>query len=314
MDCYNKYSSCSSNFPYDPCCCCCPEPEPTPPPSVTASFTAIKRDQATGEAIPRAAYTLFQNGQPISSTVSDASGSVSFASLTPGKYELIERMVPNGYQMDTTTHVVIVDANGNVTIDGQNAEGFALYDISISQSGNLTFSKTDAATGLPLAGAEFTLSNGAANTSDGNGIVDFGSLTPGVYTMTETAVPSGYEPNNTSYTVEVANDGRITVNGMPIEQFAVANNQSTIVSSRPTINSVAEGDTSITGEGIPGATIAVTLPNGSQVSTTVNTNGTWLVQIPTEVTLQTGQTLYANQTVAGYAPSENVSFLVQPRI
>ncbi len=381
------------------CCSCCNHPCPPPPP-VEASFTAVKRSATTGDPIPGAVFTLYQNGLPIALSASDAHGALSFSDLAPGEYRLVETTAPGGYQSDLQQHQVRVDAQGNVTIDGQIPYNFALYNVPAS---TLTFSKTDAATGLPLPGAGFSLSNGATVSSDSNGQVDFGTLqpgtytlleintpagylpnqrqytvtvsanneitvnglpigsfsvpnqpnpelafqktdanngqplagatftlsngatavsdaagrvsfgrlAPGTYTMTETAAPSGYEPNPTAYTVEVSADGGVTVNSTPLANFHVPNTPSP--SPRPVINTVTEGDTTISGTGVAGAAIAVTLPDGSQVDTTVGANGIWSVTVPAGATLQTGQTVRANQTVPGSAASADASFVVQAR-
>ena len=66
-------------------------------------------------------------------------------------------------------------------------------------------------------------------------------------------------------------------------------------------------------KGVPGAELVVLLPDGTKVTTTVNENGIWLVPVPSGIVLFAGQTVYAYQTVPGYAPSENASFVVQPR-
>ena len=87
--------------------------------------------------------------------------------------------VPERLQPDASQHVVLVDADGKVTIDGQDARNYTLYDAPLK---TLTFQKTDAGTGLALPGAVFTLSNGATATADQNGLVDFGPLAPGSYT------------------------------------------------------------------------------------------------------------------------------------
>lgn len=82
-------------------------------------------------------------------------------------------------------------------------------------------------------------------------------------------------------------------------------------SERPVIISVTAADTRITGTGIPGAFINVTLPDGAQLQTTVNRDGQWAVTLPDGTTLKAGQTIYANQTEQDKAVSENASFLVQ---
>lgn len=377
------------------CHCCCPCPTP-----VTASFIACKRDRLTAAPLPGATYTLYREGLAVKAALSDMNGALCFSGLMPGQYELVESAAPEGYRLDTVRHKVTVDALGNVTIDGQAAQGYALYDNPLA---SLVFRKTDANTGLPLAGATFTLlggmsatsdsnglvnlgylapgtytmqetgvplgylpisktfqvqvsanneimvngapiadfvlenqpyptfsfrkydadtnqplanavftlSNGAAVTSDSGGLVQFGKLAPGAYTMRETAVPSGYEPNNTLYNVVVTDSGQITINGTQSESFSVGNTPTR--SPVPVIDAVVEDATTVTGRGVAGAEIQVTLPDGTQVNTTVNSSGVWVAAVPTGITLQAGQTIYATQTVPGSATSERASFIVQSR-
>lgn len=190
------------------CCCLCPPPQ-------TASFTALKLEQGTNNSLSGAEFILSSGGEIVMSSTSDSFGRVSFTRLKPGKYVLQETVAPEGYEATTTTHQVIVDIDGNVTINGFPADGYLLYNTSQTRS------------------------------------------------------------------------------------------------ERPVIISVTEGDTSITGTGIPDASITVTLPNGTQLQTTVDINGMWAVTIPSDITLQVGQTIYANQTESGKTSSENASFVVQ---
>lgn len=148
------------------------------------------------------------------------------------------------------------------------------------------------------------------NTSDSFGRVSFTRLKPGKYVLQETVAPEGYEATTTTHQVIVDIDGNVTINGFPADGYLLYNTSQTR-SERPVIISVTEGDTSITGTGIPDASITVTLPNGTQLQTTVDINGMWAVTIPSDITLQVGQTIYANQTESGKTSSENASFVVQ---
>lgn len=194
-------------------CCCCP--------CCSASFTAVKRDRLTGAPIPWASYLLCQNGRPLAAAVSDAAGAVRFSRLPAGVYELTETAAPVGYLPDLSRYRVAVDAACGVTIDGVAADGYTLYGMPVT----LSFRKTDAATGLPLEGAVYALSNGDAAASGADGLVNFGLPAPGVYTMTETSAPAGYEADPGSYAVAVAADGSVTVNGQPASDFSVSANR-----------------------------------------------------------------------------------------
>jgi hypothetical protein len=81
-------------------------------------------------------------------------------------------------------------------------------------------------------------------------------------------------------------------------------------SAKPGINPVREDDTRVTGTGVPGATIEVTFPGGTTVTTTVNSDGTWAVNVPGTVDLKDGDEISAVQTETGKKPSAPETVLV----
>lgn len=267
------------------------------------SLFFYKVNSETGLPIPGAVFTL-SNGQQ---AVSDSNGRVSFDSIPPGSYTLVENGVPEGYVPNTRIYYVEVYNSDFITINGVPISEFKMKN---QPSEGLFFKKTNQDGTSGLAGAEFTLSNGIKAISDSNGNVDFGTLVPGIYTMRETTAPYGYQLDYRSYDVIVANNGSITVNGNPIQNFTVINNQEEI-SQRPVILSVREDDSVIRGTGVPGAKITVTFPDGTQIDATVDASGSWSVNVLRTVGITEGDTILANQTEIGMAPSENASFLVQ---
>lgn len=283
---------------------------PCPPPAPAASFTAQKLDTTTGAPVAGASYTLLQDGVNLMDSISDSLGRITFTGLRPGIYELEETSAPSGYEPDATMHQVIVDTDGTVTIDGRPADSYFLYN-QPEEGSRLTFIKTDSLTGQPLAGASYTLSDGSAAISAGDGTVDFGTLPPGTYTLTETEAPAGYTYDPAVYTIVVTAGGIIMVNGRELSEFKPQNTR--LQSERPVISSIEEGDTVVTGTGIPGAAITVLFPDGTQANTTVDTDGQWNVPVPAASGLHAGDTVYAGQTVPGLGPSDNASFVVQPR-
>ncbi|GBG97381.1 Ig-like domain-containing protein [Lactococcus termiticola] len=63
----------------------------------------------------------------------------------------------------------------------------------------------------------------------------------------------------------------------------------------PVINTVTEGDGTISGTGLPGDTVTVNLPDGSQLSVLVDSQGNWSVSLPSGINLVAGQELSATQ-------------------
>ena len=276
---------------------------------ITGSFSAIKINAVTGAPLAGAVYTLSQNGTTISSTVSTAAGAVAFSGLAPGTYQLVETTPPTGFQTNTHVYTVIVALDGAVTIDGQTAAGFLLNDEPL---GALSFSKINAA-GAAVAGAVFQLTQGTTvvgtATSTAGGLVNFGLLASGTYTMTETAAAPGYDLITTTFTVVVASDGSITVNGTSLDAFSIVN-VATAVSAAPTINTVINTATTVTGTGVAGAQVTVTFASGATASTTVSSLGIWSVGLPSGVTLVAGESVSAIQTETGKLPSASVSTVI----
>lgn len=194
------------------CCSCCPCP--------LAAFTALIRDQQTGAPLAGAVFGLSRDNQRPLHATSDYRGELHFDRLGPGAYTLREIQPPAGYRLSEETHTVEVRPDGTVTLDGGPADGYVLWNTRLI---GLTFYKIEAVLGTPIAGASFQLSGGQAAASDGNGLVDFGVLPQGVYTLRETAAPAGYLPDPTVYTVMVTAAGGIEIDGLAPERFCVKN-------------------------------------------------------------------------------------------
>ncbi|MGQ7551350.1 Ig-like domain-containing protein, partial [Streptococcus suis] len=80
--------------------------------------------------------------------------------------------------------------------------------------------------------------------------------------------------------------------------------KSVSLSANPTIDTMYEGDTTITGRGIPSSTIIVTFQDGSSVTTVVNPDGKWTVS--TQHSLVRGENIFTTQTEVGKEPSSSV--------
>lgn len=77
-------------------------------------------------------------------------------------------------------------------------------------------------------------------------------------------------------------------------------------SQPPAIDEIMEYAETITGSGIPGSQILIALPDGSTVTATVASDGTWIANVPSNVSLIIGDIISANQTEPGKTVSEDV--------
>lgn len=148
-------------------------------------------------------------------------------------YKLVETKAPDGYQLDQTPRYFcflkdktgeaikreceldqvaeISELNMSVTMVVENREQEKAFPFS--------FTKTDLS-GKALPGATFTLTDKSVNapedprtaTSDENGTVTFTDLKPGKsYRLEETRAPGGYLLSTETWTIEVGENGEMTV-------------------------------------------------------------------------------------------------------
>ena len=75
------------------------------------------------------------------------------------------------------------------------------------------------------------------------------------------------------------------------------------VSDTPNVNEINEGDDAVTGQGVPGADIEVTWPDGSTSTGTVDEDGNWSVDVPDDVDLNDGDIVIVIQTEEDKDPS-----------
>lgn len=102
------------------------------------------------------------------------------------------------------------------------------------------------------------------------------------------------------------NNVTVTANGLGIDaEFSdrtiektlttYINGNETLVSEAPMIDNIYDGDKKISGIGVPEAKITVTLPDGSEVTTIVEDDGTWSIDVPDTITLAEGDLVTAVQ-------------------
>lgn len=83
------------------------------------------------------------------------------------------------------------------------------------------------------------------------------------------------------------------------------------VSPAPVLFPVSAGDTTVSGEGSPGCTIVVTLPNGTLIAAAVDAEGLWSAAVPAGVMLLTGETVSAVPYCPDALPGPSVSTVIE---
>lgn len=138
--------------------------------------------------------------------------------LQPGIYTLSETNPPAGYtKADDITFSV--DINGKITVDGRTQTDGTLTMVDKPDTNGIFFSKTAVGGGAELAGAEFNLTGSTFEGKTIDPITWTSGGTPkrfmledGVYTLTETKAPTGYEAvKPLTFTVR---EGQVYIDGV----------------------------------------------------------------------------------------------------
>lgn len=155
---------------------------------------------------------------------------------------------------------------------------------------NDIFEGLDPVTGTGIAGSTVTVTWPDGTTSDGT--VEAG----GTWTVTpSTALVFGQTVSAVQTTAGMLPSLSVDE---PVQAYSPV----------PTINQVVEGDATVGGTGLAGATIRITWPDASNSTTTVGPSGTWVATPPASLT--ESETITANQTVTGKIVSADVSTVV----
>ena len=170
-------------------------------------ITIQKVDADTGAQLPGASFVLYDLDDKLIGTYTDddKDGYIQISGLAPGQYFIKEIKAPDGYILSSELIKVRVDTNKITTVKVEN-----------STKSPLVISKIDSTTGLPLAGAKFTVSSLDGMTirtgvTDENGKLVLTGIDPGWYNITEIEAPEGYVLNTEVYTIEVKEGKTATV-------------------------------------------------------------------------------------------------------
>lgn len=180
------------------------------------SIAITKTDANTGAPLSGVHFILTDStGATVSGGGTDENGVLIFSSLPLGTYTLMETETRNGYVLDSTPREVTISENGQIVEVGMG---------NTPARGSVSVIKTDAETGIPLAGVHFQLRDEAGalcaeGDTTADGTLTLSNIPLGSYTIQETTTPEGYVPDPTLRTVNITEDGQtvqITVENTPI--------------------------------------------------------------------------------------------------
>jgi uncharacterized surface anchored protein len=166
----------------------------------------VKRDTFTGELLANASFTIRRADSATLSTITtDANGEAWLRGLLPGVYEVFEVLPPPGYLPNSTPQLITLFPNHTGTVQFTNAK-----------KPGLTILKIDEMTGLPLAGAEFSVKHKDGSIvweglTDERGEIHITDLDADWYTISELAPPFGYLKRDESKDVKFAPGATVQV-------------------------------------------------------------------------------------------------------
>lgn len=168
------------------------------------TLTKFSADDKTG--IPGATFTLKQNGETLHEGTTAADGTLTFTDVAYGDYILVETKAPTGYiASDQKISVSIREQDQTVALG--NIDNHAIR-------GEITLTKLDADTRLPLEGVSFELVSPDGSLldtqrSNNEGIVRFSGVRYGSYVIREAAPLEGYVASNNTFQATINNANQV---------------------------------------------------------------------------------------------------------
>jgi uncharacterized surface anchored protein len=192
------------------------------------------------------------SGERIGKYTTDVAGKIVVHGLAEGVYIVSETQAPEGYLLGSPPQTVEVKS-GKLTI----------VEFTNKELPNLYIRKVDAATGELLSGAEFVVEKSgvfvAYVVSSDTGAVVVPHVQPGIYTITETKAPAGYELNDPVRIVEVTAAGDVYHNSA-----ALAGNTVSFANNKLNSLEIVKLD-SVTKNPLSGAMFTVDKANGERI-------------------------------------------------
>ena len=241
------------------------------------------------------------------------------ASATPtvDKVDTDDTKVSGTGVAGATIEVTLPDGTKKTATVGQNGKWEVALDAPLAKDGEVKVvqkeadkkSSAEAATTVvPTTADTITPANPAKTIVDNPA-----KLTDEEKTAVKDAVKTANPTLPADATIEVADNGDVTITyaDKSVDTIPAANTvEGRATSTAPTVDKVDTDDTKVSGTGVAGATIEVTLPDGTKKTTTVGQNGKWEVALDAPLTKDAEVKVV--QKEAGKKPSAEAATTVVP--
>lgn len=189
----------------------------------------ITKQDGSSQPLAGAEFSLIDSvGMVVKKGTTNDSGKLAFENVVYGDYTLRETKAPEGY--NKAADITINKSDINNAFNGTGVITKTIIDEK--QNGSIKVKKNDEIGTTPLQGATFTLFDSnmievASDVSGTNGEITFTGLKYGTYYVQETAAPTDYILDTTTYKVIVSSDTVVTAydNGSGSEPLVFSNNK-----------------------------------------------------------------------------------------
>jgi len=207
--------------------------------------------------------------------------------LNPGKYQLIETAAPEGYEVNNAPIDFEVTAGQITNVSAEDVKtNTTAPPVGTPEpgKGNITLTKTDSATGVALAGAEYSLLDAKGETvltklvTNDQGVISLPDLAPGEYSLVETAAPSGYDLNDQPIKFTVTKGETTAVSATDVKSSTTVT-PTVVTPDKPGILELTKVD-SASKETLAGAVYQVLDSTGKVVADKLTTNAYGVIEVP----------------------------------
>ena len=261
-------------------------------------------------------YSLIPQGSTTILVDENSANNVVKVYYTPAKSGSVPVEVRVGSQTGTMLHRYSIYAAPGETVTLKASEIPAIPGYTSNSAASILSAKEGTSDKIIVVLRDIRFSINVYTTKDGQTPVlhDTLKIIPGGSAQVYAPVVPGYALDSVDRNgdLETITDSFTCVEFMSVVgNYTVTFNYKTVTfvgnkSAQPVVNLIEADDARITGSGTPNAVITVTLPDGSKIPTTVDSDGNWFVDVPAGSPLKIGELVKAVQTEDGKAPSDEI--------